>query len=157
MKKIIILAALMLGIAVAASAQPKAIGGRLGYGLEASYEHYIGNPNFLEVDAGIIGTTHAGFRLTGTYNWVIAQPNWTSRGNWSFYAGPGLTMGSAYTNDSNHFLFGFLGQAGLEYQFWFPLQLSADLRPTFGVCDGELYEDGIVYGLIPTLSVRYVF
>ena len=38
MKKIIILAALMLGIAVAASAQPKAIGGRLGYGLEASYE-----------------------------------------------------------------------------------------------------------------------
>jgi hypothetical protein len=66
-------------------------------------------------------------------------------------------MGSAYTNDADHFLFGFLGQAGLEYQFWFPLQLSADLRPTFGICDGEFYGDGIVYGFIPTISVRYLF
>ena len=34
MKKTIIIIAVMLGFAFAASAQPKAIGGRLGYGIE---------------------------------------------------------------------------------------------------------------------------
>ena len=51
MKKIIVIAALMLGFAVAASAQPRAIGGRLGNGAEVSYQHTLGQ-NFLEIDGG---------------------------------------------------------------------------------------------------------
>jgi hypothetical protein len=42
MKKIIVIAALMLGFAVAAVAQPRAIGGRLGNGAEVSYQHSLG-------------------------------------------------------------------------------------------------------------------
>jgi hypothetical protein len=157
MKKIAFIAVLLFGFAAAAYAQPKAIGARCGYGFEASYEHYIGNPNFLEVDAGMFNPVNVGFRLTGTYNWVFAQPDWSSKGTWSWYAGPGVSLGSAYYNDANNFYFGVVGQVGLEYQFWFPLQISADFRPTFGVCDGEFYQDGITLGLFPTISFRYLF
>jgi hypothetical protein len=52
MKKIILAAALVLGFAVAASAQPRAIGVRIGNGGEISYQHSMGS-NFLEVDGGL--------------------------------------------------------------------------------------------------------
>ena len=41
MKKIILIAALALGFAVAATAQPRALGVRLGNGGEISYQHYL--------------------------------------------------------------------------------------------------------------------
>ena len=47
MKKIILTAALVLGLAAAASAQPRALGVRIGDGAEISYQHTLGN-NFLE-------------------------------------------------------------------------------------------------------------
>ena len=158
MKKTIIIIAVMLGFAFAASAQPKAIGGRLGYGIEASYQHTLGAPHFLELNAGIFGINHVGFRFTGLYNFVFAQPNWTPRGSWAWYAGPGVSLGTAHYNDKNgQFFAGIAGQLGLEYEFWFPLQLSVDLRPQFGFCDGAFYMDGVTYGFVPTLSVRYAF
>ncbi|MDD7154545.1 MAG: hypothetical protein SPF80_07330, partial [Candidatus Cryptobacteroides sp.] len=130
MKKTIIIIAVMLGFAFAASAQPKAIGGRLGYGIEASYQHTLGAPHFLELNAGIFGLNHVGFRFTGLYNFVFAQPKWSPRGSWAWYAGPGVSLGTAYYNDKNgRFFAGIAGQVGLEYEFWFPLQLSVDLRP----------------------------
>ena len=52
MKKIILVAAMMLGFAVAASAQPRAVGIRIGNGGEVSYQHQLGR-NFVEVDAGL--------------------------------------------------------------------------------------------------------
>lgn len=55
MKKIIIIAALALGFAVAASAQPRAIGGRLAYGLEASYQHTVRGADFVEANLGLFG------------------------------------------------------------------------------------------------------
>ena len=158
MKKALLIIASVLGFAAVASAQPKAIGGRLGYGLEASYQHYLGNPNFLQVDAGLdLYGGEAGFKATGTYNFTFAQPDWTPRGQWGWYAGPGVTLGSTYFNDANNFFFGLVGQIGLEYTFWFPLQLSVDFRPTLGICDGEFWTNGIVFGFVPTISVRYSF
>lgn len=64
MKKVLIVIAAVFGFAVMASAQPKAIGGRLGYGLEASYQHYFGKPHFMEINAGLdfLGG-EPGFRL----------------------------------------------------------------------------------------------
>ena len=89
---------------------------------------------------------------------MFAQPNWTPRGSWAWYAGPGVSLGTAHYNDKNgKFFAGIVGQVGLEYEFWFPLQLSVDLRPQFGFCDGEFYMDGVTYGFVPTLSVRYAF
>ena len=72
MKKTIIIIAVMLGFAFAASAQPKAIGGRLGYGIEASYQHTLGAPHFLELNAGIFVMHHGGFRSPGFSYFVFA-------------------------------------------------------------------------------------
>ena len=103
MRKAIIVIAAMLGFAFMSSAQPKAIGGRLGYGLEASYQHYLGSPNFLEANAGIWGHEDIGFKVTGTYNFTFAQPKWTPRGNWAWYAGPGVTFGTSCEGNNNFF------------------------------------------------------
>ncbi|MBE6230767.1 MAG: hypothetical protein E7117_00195 [Bacteroidales bacterium] len=98
-------------------------------------------------------------RLTGTYNFMILQPEWTSKGEWGFYAGPGVTLGTGF-NYWKAFSVGIAGQVGLEYTFWFPLKLSVDLRPTIGlmVQDGGVVfdKDGIM-GFIPSISARYTF
>lgn len=188
MKKILAIAAIALGFAVSAAAQPKAIGGRLGYGIEVSYEHCVGSPNFFEVDLGIglneLAHDSFGFTANASYNFVFAQPDWT-RGTWEWYAGPGVALG--YVGDvvnykhenveykhgwDTGFMLGISGQVGLSYTFWFPLQLSLDIRPIIGmhINDGwkddagnrygskcGFYNHGVTYCWIPTLSVRYAF
>ena len=95
MKKIIVIAAFMLGFAFAAVAQPRAIGGRLGNGAEVSYQHTLGQ-NFLEIDGGagldIYNAGHFNLGATGIYNIMIAQPQWTDQGELGFYAGPGAGL-----------------------------------------------------------------
>ncbi len=87
---------------------------------------------------------------------MIAQPDWTSRGEWGFYAGPGASLGYGFNNS---FHIAAVGQVGLEYTFWFPLQLSVDLRPQFGVAvhDGAHFYKGGLFGFVPTIGVRYRF
>ena len=154
MKKIILTAALVLGFAAAASAQPRAIGVRLGNGGEISYQHTLGN-NFLEVDGGLglgfDGVFNVG--ATGIYNFMIAQPSWTSRGTWGFYAGPGAGVGLAL-GDVNYFALSAAGMVGLEYTFDFPLQLSLDFRQHIGLGFGG---NGIWYPSSVGLSIRYRF
>lgn len=157
MKKIILIAALVFGVAFAASAQPRAVGGRLMYGIEASYQHYVGGENFVEADLGLF--TFNALQATATYNFMLAQPAWTARGEWGVYAGPGATLGLNYAG-RNEFVFAAVGQVGLEYTFWFPLQLSVDLRPQIGIAAGNggvrFYNDGML-GFVPTIGVRYRF
>ena len=156
MKKIILVAALVLGFTVAASAQPRAVGVRIGNGGEVSYQHQLG-ANFLEVDGGLglgfDGVFNVG--ATGIYNFMIAQPNWTDRGEWGFYAGPGAAVGLGL-GENSHLNVAVAGQVGLEYTFWFPLQLSIDLRPQFGL---GFADKATMYfgGWCPALGVRYKF
>lgn len=145
MKKIVLLTALFLGISAMAIAQPRAIGGRLGYNLEASYQHALGN-NFIEVDAGLIGYGR-GIQATGIYDFVIVSPAWTSVGEWNLYAGPGISVGyrwhdknwgvGNYKSWTHATILGIAGQIGLEYTFDFNLQLAIDYRPMIGVALGE--------------------
>ena len=153
MKKIILIAALVLGAAVAATAQPKAVGLRLGWSVEASYQHNINGADFIEANLGTFG--YAGLDISSTYNFMIAQPAWTDRGEWGFYAGPGLALGFFHGTS-----IAVQGQVGLEYTFWFPLQLAIDLKPQIGVVmwngGAGFWRPGL-YGFAPTLSVRYRF
>ncbi|MBQ8421724.1 MAG: hypothetical protein IJX11_05635 [Bacteroidales bacterium] len=146
MKKIILVAAMVLGFAVAASAQPRALGIRGGYGAELSYQHSVGGANFVEADLGLTGSA---FNLVATHNWMIAQPAWTSRGEWGFYlgAGAGVAMGN------KSFYAGVAGQIGLEYTFSFPLQLSIDWRPQIGLVGGAFGW----WSSVPCLGIRYRF
>ena len=95
MKRTLIIIAAVLGMAVVASAQPKAIGGRVGnYGMDISYENYVGSgSDFLEFELGLDDafSTNA-FHFDGVYNFMIAHPDWTSSGQWGFYAGPGASV-----------------------------------------------------------------
>ena len=153
MKKFILIAALVLGVAFAASAQPRAIGARLGYAMEASYQHTVSNADFVEVNLGTFG--YHNLSIASTYNFMIAQPAWTDRGEWGFYAGPGLAF-SFFSGTT----IAVQAQVGLEYTFWFPLQLAIDLKPQFGAWIGNhasgFYTGGL-YGFAPVLSVRYRF
>ena len=166
MRRIIVIFSAVLCVAVTAGAQSRALGVRFaGYsGMEVSYEHVLGDePNFLEAEVGI-NAHHStvGFQVTGIYNWQISEFDWTPRGDWSLYAGPGVSFGtSAHKNDDSTYstkgFIGITGQIGLEYEFWFPLQLSLDIRPVLGITKGGFWDDGLTYGLLPTFSIRYCF
>jgi hypothetical protein len=149
MKKIILMAVAVLGFAVAGAAQPRAVGIRGGYGLEASYQHTLGE-NFIEADLGLY--TFTAVNLGATYNWMIAQPQWTDRGEWGVYAGPGANLGLGL---NGWFNVAVCGQVGLEYTFWFPLQLSVDIRPSLGFSTGD--EPLYFGGFYPCIGVRYKF
>ena len=143
MKKILLIAAMVLGFAVAASAQPRAIGLRGGVGLaNVTYQHSMGT-NFLEAGLGLYDSA---FSVEGVYNFMLAQPSWTSRGEWGVYAGPGANV----VLGNSVFDIAVVGQVGLEYTFWFPLQLSIDVRPPFGLNNG-------FSGFYPALGIRYRF
>jgi len=187
MKKIFAIAALSLAFAVSAAAQPKAVGARFGYnGLEASYQQYVGSPNFLEFNLGADYIGSWGFKSAILYNFTFAEPSWTSRGDWAWYAGVGLSTGYVYDLGNKHvtdvqgvkvttfdrndmgFMFSVPVQVGVSYTFWFPLQLSLDIRPYLGIHnvtyrDGNtkfsrtgFYNNGL-WGFTPTLSVHYAF
>ncbi|MGN1212068.1 MAG: hypothetical protein ACI4TM_10305 [Candidatus Cryptobacteroides sp.] len=193
-EKILATAAIAVGICTAAAAQPRSVGVRTGgTGTDVTYQHTIVKKDFIEVNAGVdygcAASKSAGFKASCLYNFTIARPAWTDKGTWCMYAGPGLAFG--YVQDpTTHeiiantkmkvFQHGFLaaiaGQVGLEYTFWFPLQLSVDLRPYIGihcttkevdsVVGGQpvvtyenrtgFYNNGLL-GFVPSISVKYKF
>ena len=134
------IAAMVLGFAIAASAQPKALGLRVGYGAELSYQHNVGE-NFIEADLGLESFKNLG--IAATYNFNIAQFG----EGFNFYAGPGIGLGMGETLSV-----GIAGQAGIEYNFSeAPVQVSLDVRPYF-----DFVGVGLV-GWYPHLGVRYRF
>ena len=172
MKKILLIAAMALSFVVTAVAanpldkatgaienkfggKARAIGLRLGNGGELSYQHSLG-ANFVEVDAGLglgfDGVFNVG--ATAVYNFMLVQPQWTDRGEWGVYAGPGASVG-LNLGEVNNLTVGAAGMVGLEYSFWFPLQLSIDVKQNLGVCIGG---ERVIWS--PTsiaLGVRYRF
>ena len=151
MKKAFVFILAALAFAAVASAQPKAIGIRGGWGANLSYEHYLGGENFLEVDGGLWGVKTIDFCANVSYNFMIARPNWTPRGEWGFYVGPGVSVNTWYDSvDHKAINVGLFAQIGLEYTFWFPLNLSLDIRPGWG-----FLERRPVY--YPALAIRYAF
>ena len=180
MKRIFAFVAGILLAAGIACAQPRAIGVRTGWGHELSFQYGFKDYQFLQVDLGTVDFFPIGARLTGTYNFIFSQPQWTPRGEWAWFAGAGATLGIIHTEavstietevgprtvrtDYNYLMSGIVPMFGLEYTFWFPLQLAVDIRPTVGFALGRknapmngFYMDGITFGFIPTLSARYKF
>ncbi len=145
MKRILLVAALVLGFAAAASAQPRAIGIRGGYGVELSYQHSAG-ANFIQADLGLAGKS---LNLAASYNLSLAQFG----GGFNFYAGPSAAVGLGF--NPGWLGLGVGGNVGIEYQFSFPLQLSLEIRPQLGLN----FSNGVYlnYWGWPTLGIRYAF
>jgi len=144
MKKFIAIVAALMTFAVVASAQPRAIGIRAGYGGELSYQHSLGAANFLEVDAGWWAN---GINVAAAYDFSVAPV-----GPFNFYAGPAADVWMWNADGESGLGAGVGAQLGLEYIFSFPLQISLDWRPMFNIIPAT----GFGWNSI-ALGLRYAF
>ena len=152
MKKLIALVAVILLTVSSAFAEiyPHALGLRFGggdgFGTEISYQHGLSSTTRLEADLGFFNSPSENrMRITGIHQWV-----WDIQGGLSWYAGVGGGLGHASKdNGGNEFILDIDGNIGIEYQFDVPLQISLDLRPTFGTSQFS--------GTNVGLSLRYTF
>ncbi|WP_396192452.1 hypothetical protein [Flavobacterium sp.] len=164
MKKLILSAFMLVGLAFSAQAQDiskNALGLRLGdndgFGGEISYQRGLGDNNRLELDLGFRNNNNFdAFKLTGIYQWV-----WNIDGGFNWYAGVGGGVGSwSYdgpnnNNDKDSGAFVFVaGDLGIEYNFKeAPIQLSLDIRPELYFNSDDYREDN--FGPDLALGIRY--
>ena len=162
MKKGIILVAMLAAMSAVAYAQPRAIGANLGYDAGFSYQHGFGESNMLDVNA-YIPLVDWGVGGSVTYDWIDpfgATVPWNHKGEWHWYMGVGAGGGIYGFNKPSWFV-GAVGHFGIEYDFWFPLQLSLDWRPNVGVWRNSADDaygfnlKGLYHGI--SLGVRYKF
>ena len=170
MKKILFVAVLAMA-SIMAYAQPRAIGVNLGAWSSFSYQHGFGEKNMLDVAANVflpIQSKHIGVGGHVTYDWIDpfnAPVPWNNKGEWHWYMGVGGSggYGIPLASDVNGWWYaGVAGHIGIEYDFWFPFQLSLDWRPSLGVSNDPIYNNGNLGFNIPglygiQLGVRYKF
>ena len=135
MKKIILSAIMLTGLAFSAQAQDiskNALGLRLGdndgFGAEISYQRALSKNNRLELDLGWRNNNDVdAFKIAGLYQWV-----WNIDGGFNWYAGVGGGIGSwndQNFDDNGTFVFA-AGDIGIEYGFdEVPIQFSLDFSP----------------------------
>jgi len=156
---VILLLFILCSLSIDANAQPRAIGGRISWGFDISYQHGFGERNMLQVDVGL-PAFYYGIQAVGTYNWVFPISSWKYAGNWNWYIGVGAGAG-VYAFVGPWFA-GAAGQFGIEYKFKIPLQLSLDFRPVVGPTftrDGVWHwfnVQGFLFGGA-AFSIRYNF
>ncbi|MHA3789371.1 hypothetical protein ACX0HA_14265 [Flavobacterium hauense] len=164
MKKLLLSAFVLLGVAFSSNAQEKnALGLRLGdndgFGGEISYQRSLSSNNRLELDLGWHDSkSYDAVKLTGLYQWV-----WNIDGGFNWYAGVGGGLGTwdfndgipdYYDGDDDSGVFAFVaGDIGIEYNFDIPLQLSLDFRPELYFND---FRDDNFAGDI-ALGIRFKF
>jgi hypothetical protein len=160
MKKSFLLVAILAIVGAAtAVAQPRAIGVNIGYGIDLSYQHGLGEANMIDLSVNI--PAFNGIGATATYDWInpfnTAIP-WNEKGEWNWSLGVGAGAG-IHGFKQPFWYAGVVGHVGVEYNFWFPLQLSVDWRPNVGVAG---YHNTVIFngtGLYAgvTIGVRYRF
>lgn len=166
MKKIILSAFMLIGLAFSTQAQDiskNALGLRLGdndgFGGEISYQRGLSKNNRLEFDLGWRNSHNVdAWKVVGLYQWV-----WDIDRGFNWYAGFGAGLGSwSYdkggVSDSGTIVLA-AGDIGIEYNFEeAPIQLSLDFRPEFYLNnsgDNKFREDN--FGPDIALGIRYRF
>jgi hypothetical protein len=165
MKKIFLILALSMGVAICVQAQGegKAIGVRFGWGGELSYQHPLQGSNRLEFDLGLYGFDKysTSIYLTAVYQKVFDLSSLSQGFNWYVGAGPQLgyygvkatKVDGVRVKGTHDLALGAVGQIGIEYNFAkVPLQISLDWRPGILILPdfGFGYESG-------GLGIRYRF
>jgi hypothetical protein len=183
MKKKLILIAMVVFTAGIAIAQPRAIGGRLGYNMEVSYQHEL-TSSMLEVDAGLspfiyqkaLIVDENGMKVPVVYHYgraqIVLSYDWLESITDGLFlylgASAGVSWGYGeffdlprYNRQGVLTTYRRLGlpigaQIGLEYDFSIPLNLSLDWRPMvnmFGLRQGDLTSNLLNIAI----GVRYRF
>ncbi|MCL2302859.1 MAG: hypothetical protein FWC37_06330 [Lentimicrobiaceae bacterium] len=161
MKRLVLFAIILIAACTVAMAQPRAIGGRLAYGIGASYQHGFGEKNMLQADLDFLSYGW-GIQGTVTYNWIFPINSWTGPGSWNWYAGVGGGLGYVWgwRGWGGYGFAGAAGMIGVEYNFKFPLQLSLDWRPLIGPAfdkHGAWFFTPGFYSSAIGLGIRYKF
>ena len=165
MKKILLVAIMAIASVAYVNAQPRAVGVNLGAWSSFSYQHGFGESNMLDLAANVILPINSGVGVGGhvTYDWIDpfnAPVPWNNKGEWHWYMGVGGSGGFVFpmNNYAGWWYAGVAGHIGIEYDFWFPFQLSLDWRPSFGIAgnDGIKFNLPGLWGGIQ-LGVRYKF
>ncbi len=133
------------------------LGDNDGFGGEISYQRELNTDNRLEFDLGWRNSKYVNaFKIVGLYQWV-----WNLDKGFNWYAGAGGGIGTwsyedkFYNNNKSTGTFAVLaGDVGIEYNFDFPLQISLDARPEFGI--NRKYVDNNI-GFDIALGLRYKF
>lgn len=148
MKKIIIAVVAIFTMTTMANAQIENLGIRgafgAGSGCELSAQWGMGG-NRLETDLGYAGGKNWGYlNLSGIYQW---KGEFGSGFGW--FAGVGANLGLYNGTDPDHdgFGLGIAAQAGLEYNFSIPLQLTLDIRPGWSLIGYSGFDYGIALGI----------
>ncbi len=112
----------------------------------------------VEVEVGLPG--FFGVEAAATYDWIFPIRSWQEKGEWNWYAGVGA--GAGYFWPASGYV-GAAGRIGVEYNFWFPLQLSFDWRPivgpvfSFGGATAVKFNAGGLYAGAIAFGIRYKF
>ena len=140
MKKVLAILVAAFAFVAVASAQPRALGVRAGYGGEISYQHGS-SAGFLEADLGFWANN--GFYVTGVYDFIFANA-----GIVNFYVGPGVQLGFYNHADASGFNAGLAGQLGMEFEIpSAPVNISLDWRPVYYFNYGGFGWQGIALGI----------
>jgi len=139
MKKLVLSFVLVLGSLSLVSAQQNAIGLKLGYGVDASYQHSLSDANRVEFNVGLSSLDNGYLAVGGLYQWIFPL---TGEINW--YAGAGV--GAGFGND---FSLSGLGNIGIEWNLGIPLQLAIDWTPAVNVVGntGAFHWEGFRFGI----------
>ena len=140
--QILVITIILIATCTVAMAQPRAIGGRLGYNIGISYQHQIGEKNMIQADVDLIAYALHGIQGTVTYNWIIPLKSWDVV-NWNLIAGVGAGVGFQWWGNHVNYVrtwgnwgtgtfLGVAGMIGMEWNFKFPLQLAIEYRPLVG-------------------------
>ena len=141
MKKLIAVLIGVFALVAVASAQSRALGLRIGYGGELSYQHNVSG-GFLEADLRFLANAH-GFYVSGMYDFIFA-----SSGIANFYVGPGVQVGVHNHEHSSEINAGIGGQLGVEFEIpSIPLNLSLDWRPIYYFQQDVFGWQGIALGI----------
>lgn len=149
MKKILIAIVAVFAMSTVANAQISTIGVRgafgSGAGAELSAQWGMGG-NRLETDLGWCGGADWGYiNLSGIWQWTGEFGS-----GFGWFAGVGANVG-LYNGAYDGLGLGLAAQAGLEYNFSIPLQLTLDVRPSWSF----IGYSGFGWGA--ALGIRYRF
>ncbi len=135
MKKILTTLFVLFAVVSVSFAQPRAIGARLGYNEEFSYQHSLTPGMYVDVTAGIgnLWSYWAYADVNAAFDWTF-----NIKGIWNWFVGPVAGIGFGYGYNYRYYDYMPLrvnvgGQIGFEWQFSIPLNLTVDWRPMVNV------------------------
>ncbi len=157
-----------------AHAQKKAVGATFSYaGIGLVYEHGAGDGSFMDVQLRMETSSMfksrknlPGVSASLTWNMVFAETEARDGSRLTFFAGPGAVFGFNGDIGSRKGIFmGMKGKIGGECTFNRNVNVSISVSPVLGLhlsTRGDamnmlIYKNGLLYGIMPEIGIKYAF